>query len=443
MDPRRWPLGPRFSRRQGALAGGQRLVVPRPQPGDDLPNREQIRGARDLEEGQLELQAALPRELDLAPGVEAETEGEEQTIDLEMLADDRNQPGPTAIPATGKITGFPHHGLAEKLGHLPENFLAITAGLEGSGEAVHHVPRVSSSHGLDDVPEDLTVDATQHSVKVFKACLTPGEGHELVQQAQAVPQTAFAANRDLVQNVLGDVQALLLPHPREPPNDIAKGDPTKFVPLATGDDRLQHRVGLGRREHKPDVRRGLLQGLQQGVEGLGREHVDLVDDVDLEARVRGRVRDVVTDRADLVDATVRRPVDLHDVDVLTPGDRLAHVARTARLSVSDIGAVQRLRQDASHRGLAHAPAPGEEERVGDPILLQRIPQRRGYRVLAHDVLERLRSILPVVRLVAHASIAPGKIGVEAPSSPAPRRRSVREREPPPGHAIPRHTASTT
>ena len=54
----------------------------------------------------------------------------------------------------------------------------------------------------------------------------------------------------------------------------------------------------------------LLERLQERVERARREHVDFVDDVDLEAVARGPERDATPAAADVVDAVVGRAVDL-------------------------------------------------------------------------------------------------------------------------------------
>ena len=54
--------------------------------------------------------------------------------------------------------------------------------------------------------------------------------------------------------------------------------------LAARQHRHRHLVDLGRREDEFDVGRRLFERLQQRVEGVLREHVDFVDDVDLVPR---------------------------------------------------------------------------------------------------------------------------------------------------------------
>ena len=74
-----------------------------------------------------------------------------------------------------------------------------------------------------------------------------------------------------------------------------------------------------------------LQGLQQRVEGLLGQHVDFVDDVNLETASTWANGDVGTQLADFVDAAVAGTVNFQHVHVLTNGDRLASVTLVARL----------------------------------------------------------------------------------------------------------------
>ena len=74
--------------------------------------------------------------------------------------------------------------------------------------------------------------------------------------------------------------------------------------LAARDDGLGDLVRVGGGEHEDHVGRRLLEGLEQRVEGLAREHVDLVDDVHLETAVDRGESDLLAQVADVVDATV-------------------------------------------------------------------------------------------------------------------------------------------
>ena len=65
------------------------------------------------------------------------------------------------------------------------------------------------------------------------------------------------------------------------------------------------------------------------VEGLAREHVNFVDDVDLEPRPAGPHADVLPQLADFVDAAIAGAVDLQHVHVLAGADAAADVALVA------------------------------------------------------------------------------------------------------------------
>ena len=95
----------------------------------------------------------------------------------------------------------------------------------------------------------------------------------------------------------------------------------------------QHRhrdlLRIGRREHELHVLRRLLERLQHRVEGVAREHVHFVDDVDLVAAGGRRVQRVLEQLAHVVDLRVGRRVELDQVDE-APGVDLGAGARTCR-----------------------------------------------------------------------------------------------------------------
>ena len=85
--------------------------------------------------------------------------------------------------------------------------------------------------------------------------------------------------------------------------------------MAARAHRDRHLLDLGGREQELDVLRRLFERLQQAVEGLLREHVHFVDDVDLGARRDRAIARVLDDLAHVVDAGVRGGVHLDHVDM--------------------------------------------------------------------------------------------------------------------------------
>ena len=143
----------------------------------------------------------------------------------------------------------------------------------------------------------------------------------------------------------------------------------------------------------------LLDRLEQGVPGVARDLVGLVEDVHLPPQVAGRIRESLAQLADLVDAAVRGGVDLEDVERRPFADGDAGVACVARVAVLQVRAVDGLGEDPRERGLAGAARPDEQDRVRDPVGADRVAQRLDDRFLADDLAERLGAPASVQRLV--------------------------------------------
>ena len=124
----------------------------------------------------------------------------------------------------------------------------------------------------------------------------------------------------------------------------------------------------------------LLHGLEEGVERLLREHVDLVDDVDLGVPPHGAVDRVGDQLACLFNLAVRRGVDLDHIRVLPAENRLGDPLVVP-------GVVEFVREYPRHRGLPHASRPAEEVGVVDPVRLDRGVEGARDRLLADHGVE--------------------------------------------------------
>ena len=164
-------------------------------------------------------------------------------------------------------------------------------------------------------------------------------------------------------------------------------------------DRADDLVRLRGGEDETDVLRWLLHDLEQGVEALPRDHVRLVDDVDLVSVAHRPERRLLAQLAGVVDAPVGGGVDLDDVDgPLTSGGELAaRGALAAGLLGRPLRTVEGPGQDASARGLAAPARAREEVGVVDPVVAQRRPERPGDVVLADDGREGVRPVAAVER----------------------------------------------
>ena len=194
-----------------------------------------------------------------------------------------------------------------------------------------------------------------------------------------------------------------------PPSDVAMawscagerlhGEPAEVEPLAPPDDGRRHLVRLGGRQHEPHAGRRLLEDLQQRVERLARQPLRLVDDVDLLAAHRRRRRGAFAELTGILDAAVRRGVDLDDVQVLALADGDALPADTARLGRRALLAVDHLRQDPGRGRLAGPSRAAEQERVVQAVLADGAGQGTDDVVLPQHLRRGLRPVPPVQRLV--------------------------------------------
>ena len=138
--------------------------------------------------------------------------------------------------------------------------------------------------------------------------------------------------------------------------------------------------------------RRLLEGLEQGVEGLAREHVDFVDDVDLEPAPGRADGDVLPEAADLVDAAIAGGIDFDDIHILPGGDCGARVALIARLGRGPGGAFEGLGEDSRGARLPDTAGAGEEIGVTNPARLDRSGESAGDMLLADEFVETLRPV---------------------------------------------------
>ncbi len=83
----------------------------------------------------------------------------------------------------------------------------------------------------------------------------------------------------------------------------------QFVALAAGEDGNRDFMQFGGGEHEIHMFGRLFQGLQQGVEGLGGQHVNFVDDDDLVAARGGQKPDFLLQLPNFLDAAVGSAVN--------------------------------------------------------------------------------------------------------------------------------------
>ncbi len=125
--------------------------------------------------------------------------------------------------------------------------------------------------------------------------------------------------------------------------------------------------------------------------------MDFVDDVDLVARLDGRIAHRIEQIAHGVDARARGGVEFEHVDMPAFDDRLAVAAHDAQVDRGFVDGVafvvERPGQQARRRRLADAAHAGQHEGVGDTVAGEGVGEGAHHGFLADQVLEGARAVL--------------------------------------------------
>ncbi len=224
-----------------------------------------------------------------------------------------------------------------------------------------------------------------------------GSGDQLVEDRQGVPGAAAAGPHDQGEDCRVDVDALGVAELLQVGAQHGGRDQPERVVVGPRADGAEDFFRLGGREDELDELGRLLDELEQRVEAGRRDHVRLVDHVDLEAAVGGREERLFSQLTGVVDTAVAGRVDLDDVDRTgaVVGQGLAGAADPARVGGGALLTVERPSQDARAGGLAAATGAGEEVRVVEPPAAERLRQRLGDVLLADDLGERPWTVFPI------------------------------------------------
>ena len=297
------------------------------------------------------------------------------------------------------------HQIAHGAQELATHRAQVVACLDEPPRQIEHGTGGLVGNRLDDVQHRLAPDQAEHGGDVAHGDRLSGKRDHLVEGALCVAHAAVGGSRNDPEGLGVDRDRLGGGDLHELIGNRLPADRPELVHLRPRQDGVGDPAKLRRRHHENGVGRRLLDRFQQGVERVARELVHLVDDVHLVAVPdRGHGQAGNDHLPDVLDLGVRGGVDLEHVDVAALGDLAAGVARPARLGRRAFDAAQRPREDARRRGLSHAARTGEDERLGQPVARQGVPQGLRHAALAHDVLERLRAVLPGQHLVGHRGL---------------------------------------
>ncbi|SIJ09000.1 Uncharacterised protein [Mycobacteroides abscessus subsp. abscessus] len=257
---------------------------------------------------------------------------------------------------------------------------------------------VTGGERVDDVAEQGVRGVAEQSDGggVVDAIRT-GACDELVEHGEGVAHRPAAGTHDEREHALVDLDVLASAELLEVvPERLGRHEPEGIVVGARA-DRPDDFLGFGRREDELDVRRRLLDDLEQGVEALRGDHVRLVEDEHLVPVSGRRVDRALTQVASVVDAVVAGRVDLDDVE--RAGSAVGEVAAARALAAGHWGgpllAVEAPREDPRRGGLAAAARPREQVGMVDATTLDGGLERLGHMLLTDDLVEGLWAVSSV------------------------------------------------
>ena len=284
-----------------------------------------------------------------------------------------------------QVLGKPSRVLAD-LDHLVDG--AEDALTVAGGQRVDHLVE----QGIGGVAE-------QRGGLLVTDAVGAGRAEQLVEHRQRVTHRSGAGTHHERQDAGLNLHVFLDADLLEVVGEHLRGHQPEGIVVGARADGADHLVGLGGGEDELHVRRRLLHHLQQRVEALLGDHVGLVDDVDLEARLHRCEEDALAQLAGVVDAAMGGGVDLDHVDAAGPPGRQFAAAR-AMAAGSGRGAVltvEAARKDAGTGGFSAAARAAEQVGVAHPVVGDRTLQRQGHMVLADHLLEGVGTIAPVER----------------------------------------------
>ncbi len=184
-------------------------------------------------------------------------------------------------------------------------------------------------------------------------------------------------------------------------DDERRRNASQIEALAARKNGRQHLFGIGRGEHEFHVRRRLFERLEQRVERRRREHVHLVDDVDLELAVRRNVLARLAQLPHLLDAVVARAVNFQHIHRTAFGDFLHARVVVVEIHFRPAGAVEAFGKNARNGRFPRPARSAKQIRVRNAVLFDGVGERVGDVLLTNDVLKPLRAVFAGDDLIGH------------------------------------------
>ncbi len=290
----------------------------------------------------------------------------------------------------GRVQLHPRHGLQHGHALQQSGQLLQRTGSRNAVDAqnihrLHQLATIAGGQGMKQRKHMAAIDRAQHLAHGGLLQLPAAKGDGLIGQAERIAHRASGPLGQQTQRLLFKGHALLGQHGLQMLQHGLRGHRAQVELQAAREHGDRHFLRIGGGQDKFQVLGRLFQRFQHGVErGVG-EHVHLVDHEDLEAPLHRFVHRLLQQALHLVHPAVGGGIQLDIVGKASAINFCARRANTARRSGDRAlpirpCAIERLGQDARHRGLAHATRASEHIGMVQALLRQRIGQG------LHDVL---------------------------------------------------------
>ena len=190
-----------------------------------------------------------------------------------------------------------------------------------------------------------------------------------------------------MSRTLGQVDLFLTGHVEQALGNIITGNAPELIALTPRQDGHGNPFRFGRRQDEDDMGRRFFQGLQQGIESFGRQHVHFIDDINFLMPFGRHEFNRFPQGADVFDAAVGSGVDFDDIQGFTAHDVAADFTFVARVGRRPVDTVHGPGKNFSRARLARPAGAGKQVSMGYFVRIYRFLQ--GFRNvgLADDIFK--------------------------------------------------------
>ena len=252
--------------------------------------------------------------------------------------------------------------------------------------------RIVGGHRGPDFRDTTDVRCPQQLVDFVDRNIVAAEREKLLQQRLAISHRTVGSSSQQLECFVGGLYAFAFRDLAQAVGDLVGLNGTEVVSLTARQNCDRNLLRIGGAENEFDMRRGLFQRFQQRVERRRGQHVNFVDNVNLESAAAWANGSVGPQLTNLVDTAVTGTVNFQHVNVFTDGYRFANLAFVARFGGRPRFAIQALGENSSAGSLSDSAGTGEQVSMSDAVGFDRVGKRLGNVALANQIRKGLRAI---------------------------------------------------